>query len=79
MTEEKEDTNEKKTPVLCELLIEVGTKYAVENKMSIPELVGHFSIANREIYTRQLAAVRNQLSAPSEGGDMQEQEASSQA
>ena len=79
MTPENKETQE--VPPLCELLIEFGTKHGVENKLQLPELVGHYEIASREIFNRQILAAQqaqaerqaqNQPVEPVEGDDTEE-------
>lgn len=71
-----ENKENKQTPPLCELLIEFGTKHGVDNGIKLPELVGHFEIASREVFNRQILAAQqnaqNQPVEPVEGDDTQE-------
>lgn len=63
-------TNKLDEAPLFQILIETGTQIAVERKMNLTELIGHFSIAYRDIYTRQIQAAHEKIQAErSEGGD----------
>ena len=64
------ENNKLKNTPLFQILIETGTQIGVEREMNLTELIGHFSIAYRDIYTRQIQAAHEKIqAAQTEGGD----------
>jgi len=70
-----------KKVAIAEAVIDLAVKLGADQDLRLGEVIGHLEIAKMELYSRNVAMAKRQAQAasePSEDGDTQEPEASSQ-
>jgi len=71
-----------KKVAIAEAVIDLAVKLGADQDLRLGEVIGHLEIAKMELYSRNVAMAKRAqaqvASEPSEGGDTQEPEASSQ-